>query len=77
MDKIFWEAVLRDKGVEEIWLLFKDAFLRTQELSVPQNKKAGRKGKKPASLGKDLLARLREEIVLAVETRACHLGRIQ
>jgi len=36
LDKIPWEAVLRDKGVKESWLLFKDAFLRTQELSVPQ-----------------------------------------
>ena len=41
-----WEADLRDKGLEESWLLFKDAFLRAQELSVPQNKKAGRGGRK-------------------------------
>ena len=61
LDKIPWEAVLRDKGVKESWLLFKDAFLRTQELSVPQNKKAGRRSRIPAWLGKDLLVRLREK----------------
>lgn len=77
LDGISWKAVLRDRGVEERWLLFKDAFLRAQELSVPQNKKAGREGRKPTWLGKDLLVRLREEIVPAVETRVCHLGRIQ
>jgi len=42
LDEISWEAVLRDKGVEESWLLFKDALLGAQELPIPQNKKAGR-----------------------------------
>jgi len=37
--KISWDAVLKDKDVEESWLLFKDAFLRAQELSVPLNRK--------------------------------------
>ena len=53
--KISWDAVLKDKDVEESWLLFKDAFLRAQELSVPLNKKAGRGGRKLAWLSKDLL----------------------
>ena len=35
LDEISWEAVLRDKGVEERWLLFMDAFLKAQELPVP------------------------------------------
>ena len=41
LDEI-WEAVLRGKGVEESWLLFKDAFLRAKELSVPQKRGGGR-----------------------------------
>ena len=57
--KIPWDAVLKDKDVEESWLLFKDAFLRAQELSVPLNKKAGRGGRKLAWLSKDLLGKLR------------------
>lgn len=28
LDEISWEAVFRGKGVEQSWLLFKDAFLR-------------------------------------------------
>lgn len=35
MDDISWEAVLRDKGVEESWLLFKNALLGAQELPHP------------------------------------------
>ena len=35
LDEISWEAVLRDKGVEESWLLIKDVFLKAQELSCP------------------------------------------
>ncbi|KFZ51573.1 hypothetical protein N338_04103, partial [Podiceps cristatus] len=59
--EISWEVVLRDRNAEEGWLLFKDAFLRAQELSVPLKKKVGRRGRKPAWLGKDLLAKLREK----------------
>jgi len=47
--------------VEESWLLFKDAFLRAKELSIALSKKAGRGRRKPACLGKDLLAKLREK----------------
>jgi len=32
----------------------------SQELAIPQNKKTGRRGRKPAGLMKDLLVRLRE-----------------
>jgi len=39
---------LRDKGVKQSQLLFKDAFLRVQELSIPQNKTASRGGRKSA-----------------------------
>jgi len=43
--KISWDAVLKDKDVEESWILFMDAFL-SQVLSVPLKKKAGRGGRK-------------------------------
>ena len=61
LNEVSCEDVLRDKGVEQRWLLFKDAFLRVQELSIPQNKKAGRGGRKLAWLGKDLLGKWREK----------------
>ena len=48
--KIPCDAVLKDKDVEESWLLFKDAFLGAQELSIPLNKKVSRGGRKLAWL---------------------------
>ena len=56
LKKIPCEAFLRDKGVEQSWLLLKDTFLKAEELSIPQNKKAGRGGRKPVWLSKDLQA---------------------
>ena len=50
---------LETKGVEQSWLLFKDALLKAQELSIPLNRKVGRRDRKPAWLGKDLLGTLR------------------
>ena len=40
--KIPWDAVLKDEDVEESWLLFKDALLKAQEVSIPLNRKVGR-----------------------------------
>ena len=48
LKKIPCEEFLRDKGVEQSWLLFKDALLGVQELYIPQNKKTGRGGRKLA-----------------------------
>ena len=61
LDEISWEEDLRDKGVEQSWLLFKDGFLRTLEPSISQNKKSGGGGRKPTWLAKDLLVKLREK----------------
>jgi len=61
LDGVSWEGDLRDKGVEESWLLVKDAFLRAQGRSVPLNRSRGRGGRKLAWLGNDPLVTLREE----------------
>jgi len=31
-----WETVLRDRGVEQSWQIFRDSLHRAQELSVPR-----------------------------------------
>ena len=46
--KIPWDAVLKDKDVEESWLLFKDALLKAQEVSILLNRKVGRRDRKLA-----------------------------
>ena len=55
------DTILRDNRTEQSWQHFKDAFLRAQELSIPQHKKSSRKGSKSAWLSKDLLVRLSEK----------------
>ena len=48
VNKIPWETVLMGKGVEQSWQIFKEAFFRVQELSIPRCSKSGKKGKRPA-----------------------------
>jgi len=57
--EISWDSVLRDIDVEESWLLFKSALLKAQEVSIPLNRKVGRRDRKPAWLSKDLLGKPR------------------
>jgi len=47
-----WETALRNKGVGQRWQrqIFKDAFHRAQELSIPRCKKSGKEGKRLAWL---------------------------
>ncbi|KAM6103455.1 uncharacterized protein LJ206_014212 [Theristicus caerulescens] len=54
-----WEMALRDKGAEQSWQIFKDAFHRAQELLIPRCKKSGKEGKRPAWLSHDLLVKLK------------------
>ncbi|PKU29020.1 nedd4-binding protein 2-like 2 [Limosa lapponica baueri] len=43
-----WEVVLRDKGAEQSWQIFKDTFHRAQKLSISRCKKSSKKGKRQA-----------------------------
>ncbi|PKU39791.1 rna-directed dna polymerase from mobile element jockey-like [Limosa lapponica baueri] len=54
-----WETALRDNGAEQSWQIFKDAFHRVQELSIPRCKKSGKEGKTRAWLSQDLLVKLK------------------
>jgi len=45
-----WETALEDKGAEQIWQVFKNAFCTVQELLIPRCKKSGKEGKRPAWL---------------------------
>ena len=56
-----WENVLKGMGTEQSWQLFKDTLLRVQELSITQQKKLSRGGRRPAWLCKDLQLKLREK----------------
>lgn len=64
-----------DKGVEQIWQIFKEAFLSMQELSIP---KSGNEGKRPAWPNQEQTAQTeeQEEKAQAVETETGSVGRI-
>ncbi|KFR09813.1 hypothetical protein N306_03128, partial [Opisthocomus hoazin] len=55
------EPILRDRGTEQSWQVFKDVFHRAQELSIPKCKKSGREGKRPAWLRQEMLVKLRKK----------------
>ncbi|KAK4817941.1 hypothetical protein QYF61_002785 [Mycteria americana] len=54
-----WETALRDKGAEQSWRIFKDAFHRAQKLSIPMCQKSGKEGKEPSWPSQDLLVKLK------------------
>ncbi|XP_068520926.1 uncharacterized protein [Anas acuta] len=61
VEEILWDTVLRERGSDQIWQLFKDIFLSVQELSIPVCNKSSREGRKPVWLSNDLLVKLRQK----------------
>jgi len=53
-----WEYVLNDKGVEQSWQIFKDAFLRVQDPSICGCRMLGKEDRRPVWLNWDLLVKL-------------------
>jgi len=45
VNRSLWETALRGKGAEQSWQIFKGAFQRAQELSIPRLRNQGRKGR--------------------------------
>jgi len=56
-----WEMVLRYRGPEQSWQIFKDTFHTAQELSFPRCKKLGKEGKRPAWWSQDLMVKLKSK----------------
>ena len=54
INKIPWEAALKDMGVQEGWTYFKREVLKAQEQAVPVCPKTSRRGRRPAWLNRDL-----------------------
>ena len=76
VDEPPWETVLRDKGAEQTWQLFKDIFLRAHELFLPICKKSDKEGKRLAWLSKDLLVKIKCKREMHRQWKHI-LGRIQ
>jgi len=58
VNKTSRQSVLKDKKADQSWQIFKELFLRAQELSVPRTSKSGKEGKRLAWLNWDLLVKL-------------------
>ena len=69
------ETVLRDREAEQSWQIFKDAFHKAQELSIPQCKNSGREGTRLAWLSRDLLVKLKGKRELHRQWKQGHISR--
>jgi len=45
IERVPWERVLKGKGVQEGWTLFKEEVLKAQEQAVPMRHKMNRQGR--------------------------------
>ncbi|NWZ98260.1 PO11 protein, partial [Nesospiza acunhae] len=61
LQRVPWEAALKNKGVQESWACLKTEILRAQEQTVPVCRKTSQRGKRPAWLGKEVLEKLRNK----------------
>ena len=59
LQRVPWEAALKNKGVQERWACFKTEILRAQEQTVPVCPKVSQRGKHPAWMGKVVLEELK------------------
>ena len=59
--RVCWEAVLKGRGVQEDWALFKKEILMAQEQSVSTCPKTSRCGRRLAWLNRELWLELREK----------------
>lgn len=59
--RVPWETVLNNKGVQEGWTSFKKEILKVWKLAVPKCQKMSWKGRRPAWLNRELTLELREK----------------
>ncbi|RMB99816.1 hypothetical protein DUI87_23593 [Hirundo rustica rustica] len=59
--RVPWETVLENKGVQERWVCFKTEILRAQEQTVPVCRKTSRRGKHPVWMSNEVLKELRNK----------------
>uniref|UniRef100_A0A493T5Q6 Reverse transcriptase domain-containing protein n=1 Tax=Anas platyrhynchos platyrhynchos TaxID=8840 RepID=A0A493T5Q6_ANAPP len=56
-----WEVVLKGRGVQKGWALFKRQILMAQERSIPMRPKMSQRGRRPAWLNRELWLELRRK----------------
>ena len=61
VNKTSWKTVLMGKGGEQSWQIFKEGFLRMQELFIPRWSQSGKEDKRPTWLNHHLMAKLKSK----------------
>ncbi|PKU48078.1 glycerol kinase [Limosa lapponica baueri] len=79
LGKVTWEKVLKRRGVQESWLVFKDHLLQAQEQCIPRKKESGKKSQEAYmdEQGAPRQAQKQKGGLLRVEERMGRLGGIQ
>ena len=79
VDRDPWEAVLKGKGVQESWTLFKEEVLKAQELAIPLCWKTSQRGRSPVWLNSKLWVELggKKEGLWTLDEGAGHSGGLQ
>jgi len=54
-----WVRALEGREDQESWLLFSHHFFHAQDWCIPTSKKSSKRGKRPAWMSKELLAKLK------------------
>ncbi|TRZ25108.1 hypothetical protein HGM15179_002011 [Zosterops borbonicus] len=75
IQRVPWEEALKNKGLQESWVLFKTEFLKAQEQTVPVCPKTSRRGKRPAWISKEVLDELRNKKRIIFGRRARSLRK--
>lgn len=61
VERVAWEAVLKDRGVQEGWTFFKTEIFKVQEQAVSMCWKMSQQGRKPAWLNRELWKEFRRK----------------
>ena len=73
---ILWARALKDKGYQESWSALNHHFFQAQDLCIPKSVKAGKGGRRPAWMSKELIDKFNGKGPWNVENGPVHLGRI-
>jgi len=59
LGRVPWDKALEGRRAQKSWLVFKDHLLQAQERCVPTKRKSGKNTRRPASMNKELLDKVK------------------
>ncbi|GAB0204649.1 mitochondrial enolase superfamily member 1 [Grus japonensis] len=61
LGRIPWDKALEGRGAQDSWLIFKGHLLQAQERCIPTKRKSGKNTKRPPSINKELLGKVKQK----------------